>query len=114
MKAKLKVEGPKTLNKIYEDMLNNNTSLINQTEFVTPPGYSLIETPTSNFKTVKSVRLMQNTLDGYLTPTNMNTPRQRTRTLTLSSIDTIKKYDSQRTLKLNNVAENIYQIRARR
>ena len=71
MKAKLKVEGPKTLNKakevglIYEDMLNNNTSLINQTEFVTTPGYSLIETPTSNGKTVKSVRLMQNTLDGH-------------------------------------------------
>ena len=69
MKAKLRVEGPKTLNKaievgqIYEDMLNNNTNLMNQSEFVTPPGYSLIETPVSNNKTVKSVRLMQNTLD---------------------------------------------------
>ena len=110
MKAKLKVEGPKTLHKaievgqIYEDMSNNNINLINQTEFVTPPGYSLIETPSSNGKQVKSVRMMQNTLDGYLTPTNMNTPRQRTRTLTLNSIDTIKKYDSQRILKLNNVA----------
>ena len=72
MKARMKVDGPKTLKKaievgqIYEDMLNNNTNLINQSEFVTPPGYSLIETPVSNNKTVKSVRLMQNTLDGYM------------------------------------------------
>ena len=107
MKAKLKVEGPKTLHKaievgqIYEDMSNNNINLINQTEFVTPPGYSLIETPSSNGKQVKSVRMMQNTLDGYLAP--KNTPRQRTRTLTLSSIDTIKKEHNERILKLNNV-----------
>ena len=47
---------------------------------------------------------MQNTLDGYLTPPNMMTPRQRIRTLTLSSIEQIKKYDGQRILKLNNVA----------
>ena len=110
MKAKHKVEGPKTLHKaievgqIYEDMLNNNMNLINQTEFATPPGYTLIETPSSSGKQIKSIRMTQNTLDGYLTPTNINTPRQRARTLTLSSIDTIKKYDGQRTLKLNNVA----------
>ena len=109
IKAKLKVEGPKTLHKgievgqIYEDMLNNNTNLVNQTEFLTPPGYSLIETPSSNSKQNKSVRLMQNTLDGNLTPTNINTPRQRTRTMTLSSIDTIKQEESQRKLKLNNI-----------
>ena len=54
MKAKLKVEGPKTLHKaievgqIYEDMLNNNKNLVNQTEFATPPGYTLIETPSSS------------------------------------------------------------------
>ena len=49
MKAQLKVEGTKTLHKaievgqIYEDMLNNNTNMVNQTEFLTPPGYSLID-----------------------------------------------------------------------
>ena len=48
---------------------------------------------------------MQNTFDGYSTPTNINTPRQRTRTLILSSIDTIKKEESQRKLKFNNIAE---------
>ena len=107
MRAKLKVEGPKTLHKaieigqIYEDMLNNNANLMNQTEFLTPPGYSLKETPSSNSK---KVRLMQNTLDGYLTPNTMNTSRQRTRTLTLSSLDTIKKEESQRKLKLNNIS----------
>ena len=48
-KAKLRVEGPKTLHKaieigkIYEDMLSYNTNLINQTEFLTPPGYSLVD-----------------------------------------------------------------------
>ena len=53
-KAKLKVEGPLSLVKaieiaqIYEDVLNNNTSMINKTEFLTPPGYSIIETPASS------------------------------------------------------------------
>ena len=48
MKAKLKVEGPKTLNKaidiglIYENMLNHNTNLINRTEYMTPPWYSIL------------------------------------------------------------------------
>ena len=52
-KAKLKVEGPKTLDKaidieqIYEDMLNNNTNLINKTEYMTPPGYSILESTAS-------------------------------------------------------------------
>ena len=44
--AKLKVEGPLTLAKaieiakIYEDVLNNNTNLIDKSETLTPPGYS--------------------------------------------------------------------------
>ena len=50
--AKLRIEGPRTLAKaidiaqIYEDLLNNNTNMINKTEYLTPPGYSLTETPT--------------------------------------------------------------------
>ena len=74
MKAKLRVEGPKTRHKaietgkIYEDILNNNTSLINQTEFLTPPGYSLVETPaSSNTKQSRVIQFPQNTFDGYLT-----------------------------------------------
>ena len=43
-------------------------------------------------------------MDGYLTTTNINTPKQGTRTLTLSAIDTIKQEVNQRQLKLNNVA----------
>ena len=68
MKAKFKVKGPKTLHKaieigkIYEDMLNNNNNVMNNTEFVTPPGYSLIETPTSsNPKQSRVIQFTQNT-----------------------------------------------------
>ena len=48
--------------------------------------------------------MTQNTLDNYLTPTNTNTPKQRTRTITLGSVDTINKEENQRRLKLNNVS----------
>ena len=51
--AKLRIEGPRTLTKatdiaqIYEDLLNNNTSMITKAEYLTPPGYSLLKTPAS-------------------------------------------------------------------
>ena len=52
--AKLRIaEGPRTLTiaidiaQIYEDLLNNNTNMINKTENLTPPGYSIYETPGS-------------------------------------------------------------------
>ena len=51
--AKLRIKGSKTLTKamdisqIYEDLLKNNTNMINKTEYLTPPGYSILETPAS-------------------------------------------------------------------
>ena len=49
--SKLRIEGPRTLTidiaQIYEDLLNNNTSMITKAEYLTPPGYSLLKTPAS-------------------------------------------------------------------
>ena len=108
-KAKLKFEGPTTLAKaieiaqIYEDLLNNNSNIVNNTDFTTPSAFSFIQTPalTSQHKTV---RLTQNTIDNYLTPTR--TPNQRARTLTVGTIDVSSKTENPRKLKLNNVAIN--------
>ena len=105
----MRIEGPLTLVKaieiaqIYEDVLNSNTNIVNQTDFATPPGYSLIETPASTSQH-KTVRLTKNTIDNYLTPTR--TPNQRTRTLTICTIDVPSKPENQRILKLNNVSLN--------
>ena len=91
---------------IYEEILDKNTNLINNTEYLTPPGYSLIETPSSiNSNQPKIIRLMQNTTDNYVTPANPKIPRQqRSRTITLSSVDVQSKSENQRKLKLNNVS----------
>ena len=83
-------------------MLNNNTNIVNQTDFTTPPTFSLIETPASTSQH-RTVRLTQNTID-YLTPTR--TRSQRIRTLTVGTIDLPHKPDIQRQLKLNNVSVN--------
>ena len=91
-KSKLKAEGPLTLVKalekaqFYEDVLNNNTIIVNQTEFLTPPGYSLIETPASSSNPQhNAVRMMQNTIDNFLAPTR--TPNQRAKTKAVGTID---------------------------
>ena len=80
-KAKLKVEGPLSLDKaieiaeFYEKVLNKNTNLINKSEYLTPPGYSLIDTSSSiNSSQHKAVRMMQDTIDNYFTPINQKTP----------------------------------------
>ena len=108
-KAKLKCEGPTTLAKaieiaqIYEDALNNNSNIVNNTDFTTPPTFSFIQTPASTSQH-KTVRLTQNTIDNYLTPTR--TLNQRSRTLTVGMIDLPQRPENQRKLKLNNVAVN--------
>ena len=42
-------------------------------------------------------------MGNYLTQTNPKTPQQKTRTITLSSLDVPYKNENQRRLKLNNV-----------
>ena len=108
-KAKLKFEGPTSLVKamelaqIYEDVLINNSSIVNNTEFTTPPRFSFKQTPTTTSHHI-TVRLTQNTIDSYLTSTR--TTNQRTRTLTLGTIDVPCNPENQRKLKFNNVAVN--------
>ena len=84
-------------------MLNNNSNIVNNTDFTTPPTFSFIQTPASTSQH-KTERLTQNTIDSKLTPTR--TPNQRTRTLTVGTIDLPNKPENQRKLKLNNVALN--------
>ena len=106
MKAKLKVEGHKTVNKaieigqIYEDMLNNNTNLINRTEYMTPPGYSILESPA----TPKILRFTHHDTDIFLIPMNPKNPARKMVTIKLSAVDVSSKDDHQRKLKLNNVS----------
>ena len=111
MKAKLKVEWPKTLHKaieigqIYEDMLKNNRNLINQTEYMTPPGYSILESPasTNSAQTTRILRFTSSDGNSFLTPIIPKTPSRKTGTITLSAVDFPNKDDPQRKLKLNNV-----------
>ena len=66
----------------------------------------MIETPaTSNSTQSRVIKFTQNTMDNYLTPANPKTPqKQRTRTITLSSVDVPSKSENQRKLKLNNIS----------
>ena len=112
--VKLRIEGPTTLAKaidiaqIYEELLNSNTSLINKTEYVTPQGYSLMETPTPSPPQISSgqpkiIKYMTQSAESFITPTNIKSP-QRSRTIALSALDMPNKGNKQRTVLLNNIA----------
>ena len=79
MIAKLKVEGPKTLNKAieigqtYEDMLNNNTNLINQTEYKT-----ILGTRSSKAK-LRQIQRKQQEFSDLHTPTRIASLPQQIR-----------------------------------
>ena len=105
--AKLRIEGPRTLAKaiyiaqIYEDLLNNNTKMIMKTECLTPPGYSLIETPTPSPPSISSgqpkiIKFMTQSAENFVTPTNYKSP-QISRTITLSALDMSSKGKKQKT-----------------
>ena len=83
--AKLRIEGPTTLAKaiyiaqIYEELLNSNTSLINKIEYLTPQGYSLMETPTASPQQISSgqpkiIKYMTQSAESFVTPTNIKSP----------------------------------------
>ena len=111
--AKLRIEGPITLAKaidiaqIYEELLNSNTNLINKTEYLTPQWYSLTETPTPSppisSGQPKIIKYMTQSAENFVTPTNIKSP-QKSRTITLSSLETPSKGNKQRSILLNNVA----------
>ena len=113
MSAKLRIEGPITLVKaidiaqIYEELLNSNTNLINKTEYLTPQGYSLMEIPTPSppisSGQPKIIKYVTQSAKNFVTPTNIKSP-QKSRIITLSTLETPNKGNKQRSILLNNVA----------
>ena len=86
--AKLRIEGPTTLSKaidiakIYDELLNSNTNLINKTEYLTPPGYSIMETPTPSPPKISSgqpkiIKFMTQSDENFVTPKNIRSPQKQ-------------------------------------
>ena len=110
--AKLRIEGPKTLTKaiyfkqIYEDLFNKNTNMIKKTVYLTPPGYSILETPASpssiSSGQPKIIKFMQQRAENFVTPTNPKSP-QKSRTIMINALDMLNKSSKHRSLLLNNI-----------
>ena len=115
---KLRIEGPTTLSKaidiakIYEELLNSNTNLINKTEYMTPQGYSLMETPTPSPPQISSgqpkiIKYMTQSAENFVTPTNIKSP-QKSRTITLSALDIPNKREQKKILIAKQHSNTVY------
>ena len=109
--ARVKVEKPKSITKaidvaeIYENMLNNNTSMLTTTEYTTPSTYSIFESPSVSPPSItpgqhKILKFAPNA-DCFTTPTNIKS-HNKTRTITLSCINIPSHNQTIRVLYLNN------------
>ena len=86
-------------------MLNNNTSMLTQSEYTTPSTYSIFESPSVSPPSItpgqhKVLRFAPSS-DSFTTPTNIRGPN-KTRTITLSCINIPNKDEHTRVLYLNN------------
>ena len=109
--ARVKIEKPKSITKaidvaeIYENMLNDNTSMLTQGEYTTPSTYSIFESPSVSPPSItpgqhKILRFAPSA-DSFTTPTNIKGPN-KARTITLSCINMPNKDEHTRVLYLNN------------
>jgi hypothetical protein len=107
--TKVKLEKPRTMAKaldiaeIYENMLNNNTSTLTKAEYATPQTYSIFETPSPPSITPAQPKLLKfaDNIDFFTTPTNAKSTA-KTKTITLSCLNTTNKQEPTRSLYLNN------------
>ena len=109
--ARVKVEKPKSITKaidvaeIYENMLNNNTSMLTQGEYTTPSTYSIFESPSVSPPSINpgqhKILEFAPSADCFTTPTNIKGPN-KARTITLSCINMPNKGETTRVLYLNN------------
>ena len=104
--AKVKLEKPKSIVKaidiaeIYEDLINNNTSIITKCEYLTPQSYSIFESPPSSIAPGQQ-KLIKFNNDSLTKPTNTK-PTNKSKTITLSCLNMSCRDQPQRTLYLNN------------
>ena len=109
--ARVKLEKPKSITKaiyiaeIYENMLNNNTSMLTKTEYTTPSTFSVFESPIVSPPSItpaqsKSIRFIPNA-ECFTTPTNVKSVN-KARTIMLSCVNIPNKGEPARVLYLNN------------
>ena len=107
--AKVKLEKPKSIVKaidiaeIYEDLINKNTSMMTNGEFLTPQSYSIFESPSSPPLSIApgQQKLIKFSNDSFTTPTNTK-PANKSKTITLSCLNLSCRDQPLRTLFLNN------------
>ena len=107
--AKAKLEKPKSIVKaidiaeIYEDLINNNTSMMTKGEYLTPQSYSIFESPGSPPASIApgQQKLIKFNSDSFTTPTNTK-PTNKFKTITLSCLNMSCRYQPRRILYLNN------------
>ena len=107
--AKVKLEKPKSIvkdidtAKIYEDLINNNTSMMTKGEYLTPQSYSIFESLGSPPSSIApgQPKLIKFNCDSFTTRTNTK-PVNKSKTITLSCLNLSCRDQPRRTLNLNN------------
>ena len=109
---RVKVEKPKSITKaidvaeIYENMLNNNTSMLTKTEYTTPSTYSIFESP--SISTPSITQPNPRYLSLYLMPTGIrHQPTSRASTRREQSHSTYQTKENQQEYLNNTEVEYI-------